>query len=144
MTREPQGPQTPYQAISAVLADIRRRGTARLTDERRRAVEAQFGDFGSFLLAAQRRWFLSFEGHLDSVMEDVPVYSGIALNALCAEVTRKDPELVRLLAEYADDPGLQQSVLHYQRKILMTLGFDPGALSFPGNSRRGSGLRGRP
>lgn len=121
-----------HQVINAVLADVERRGTTELDARRRGEVEAEFGDFRTFLLAVQRRWFMMLEVRLDAVIEEGRAVDLERFTGLCRSISEHDP----ILHEYLDSVGrsgpLQRALDEHRWRVHHLFGFDPGTGAFPG------------
>jgi len=89
-----------YQLVYDVASDVARHGAAALT-KWRRAIDAEYGGVGDFLLDARRRWLTA-----------VAAYSDCSA-APAAEAARRNKELRALLDAFAEHPVLADDRLAY-------------------------------
>lgn len=121
-----------HQVINAVLADVERHGTIELDAQRRGEVEAEFGDFGTFLLAAQRRWFMMLEARLDSAIEEGRAVDLECFTDLCRSVSENDSTLHEYLDAVGRSGPLRRALDEHRWRVHHLFGFDPGTGVFPG------------
>ncbi|MGH3367497.1 MAG: hypothetical protein ACRDOY_09860 [Nocardioidaceae bacterium] len=106
-----------YQLAADVLKGVARTGDPRAVERGRDTIEEVFGDFGTFLLHLQRRWYTSLETRLDAALESSN--GDVDLPALVARVWTQmeaaDPGTRAVLDEYADHPDLRAGEARQRR-----------------------------
>lgn len=88
------------------------------------AIEAEFGGLGAFLAEVQRRWYATFDAHLDGLLEQEVADLPAAVARLWRTVTRRQYSANVLLEAYADAPALEPGARHHRRALLHATGVD--------------------
>jgi len=123
-----------YRLVHEAAADVARRGQPGLI-RWQPAIEAEYGDVGSFLRDIQRRYFTTALARLDSVIETNPADPKAPVAAAFAEVARVYPDLCQVLRDHAGHPALAEGSARFRHRVLAGTGVDPVAL-LPGGSQR--------
>ena len=105
-----------YRLVHEVTSDFGRTGPGALV-EWQSAIEAEFGDLGSFLRDVQRRYLTAVHARLDAVLESDSTDLEALATSVLAELAASYPSLLALLDAYAGHSALTDGDAHFRRSI---------------------------
>lgn len=111
-----------HRLVRAVLSEIGRTGRPAVAAKFRADVDAEFGDFGGFLIEVQRRWYRAFDARLDGLLEHEPAELEPAIADLWAGLADTMPATRLLLDAHAAHPSLRELHDHHRRTLRSALG----------------------
>lgn len=101
--------------VAAVLCEIGRTGRPTVAARLRADVDAEFGDFGGFLLEVQLRWYRAFDARMDAVLENQPDDLPAAVADVWCGLADTIPASRLLLDFHAEHPALRALHDHHRR-----------------------------
>jgi hypothetical protein len=111
-----------HRLVHAVLVEIGRTGRPAVAAKFRADVDAEFGDFGGFLLEVQLRWYRAFDARLDAVLESEPDDLAAAMADSWATLADAMPSSRLLLDTHAAHPALRPLHEHHRRTLRAATG----------------------
>ncbi|GAA1677410.1 hypothetical protein [Fodinicola feengrottensis] len=108
--------------LNLVLDEITGTGSAQVPAVHIAAIEAEFGGFDEFLLAAHQRWSTAYAARLDGLLEEAPDDMATGLARICAELRALRPGLRTLLDYYSDNPALAAAEDRQWRQLVAATG----------------------
>ena|SRR2546423_7686190 len=111
-----------HRLVHAVLSEIGRTGRPAVAARYRADVDAEFGDFGGFLLEVQVRWYRAFDAWLDAALENEPDDIAAAMADIWATLAEAMPSSRLLLDTHAAHPALRALHEHHRRGIIQLSG----------------------
>lgn len=107
-----------YQLADDVLRWVARTGDGAHAELWQQPIEDVFGDFGTFLLHLQRRWYTTLMTRLDAELElegDADLHKLVA--RAWTKMAADDPGTRAVLDAYADDPVLRAGEVRHRRIV---------------------------
>jgi hypothetical protein len=118
--------------LSAICADVAMAGPDGIRGTYGDRIDAVFGGFDDFLLAAFQRWFTAFSAGLDFDDDDQVA----AANRLSGELCRRNPGLWAIVDEYRQDLPIAPAWARQRRTLMAIAGLDLDAATEPPGGRR--------
>lgn len=112
-----------YELVQQTTDAVFRYGPKAL-DEWREALDAEYGGLDGWLRDIQRRWYTTFDAHLDGVLADAPYELDDAIADAWRRVARMRPELHAVLTTFADHPALVPGRQRHRRLLSAATGVD--------------------
>ncbi len=118
-----------FRLVQTVLDAVARTRRPVVPAALRAEVDAEFGDFGGLLGEIARRWYRTFDAHLDELLDSGSVDRS-ALRRLARDVDDALPGARLLLDAHEAHPALVDLREHHRRTLLAATGVDlPGAVA---------------
>jgi hypothetical protein len=122
--------------VRAVLYEVGRTGRPAVAARFRGDVDAEFGDFGGFLVEVQLRWYRAFDARLDTVLENEPEDLPAAVADVWAGLADAMPASRLLLDANAEHSALGPIHAHHRRTLRSATGIRHESISVGPPGRR--------
>lgn len=111
-----------YELMRAVLDEIAGSPEPTIPSRLADRIEAEYGDIGAFLADVSRRWYQTFDAHLDALLAAPPPDMSHAVRSLWHDLAREHPATRHLLDAYAGHPALVAVDARHRNTLLASTG----------------------